>query len=92
MTRQELVKDISVATGLNKKDCGAVLTAMLEELYKALENNEKYTHTGFGTFETKLSAERIGTNPFTKQRVRYPKKQKLSFKAAKLLKDTLNEE
>ncbi|MBR7064908.1 MAG: HU family DNA-binding protein [Treponema sp.] len=92
MTRQDLVRDIASAADISRKESGAVLTALLEELYVALENGEKYTHTGFGTFDTKVSAERVGVNPFTKKKIKYPQKRKMSFKAAKLLKDTLNEE
>ncbi|MBP3709231.1 MAG: HU family DNA-binding protein [Treponema sp.] len=92
MTRSDLIKAITDTVAIDKKKCGDILSALLEELYVTLENDGKYTQTGFGTFDTRVYSERVGRNPFTKQKVRYPKKRKMRFKPAKLLKDTLNAE
>lgn len=91
MTRQELVKKLSASAELSKKDCGAVITAIFDEISKTLEKGGKYTQTGFGSFETTVSSERTVRNPFTKQQMLYPPKRRMKFKPSKVFKDRLNE-
>jgi DNA-binding protein HU-beta len=91
MTRQELIKELSVSAELSRKDCSTVVTAIFDEIKKTLEEGGKYTQTGFGSFETAVSKERTGRNPVTKQKVQYPKKRRIKFKPSKLFKDKLNE-
>lgn len=45
---------------------------------------------GFGSFEVKERAERIGRNPRTKEEVKIPASKAPVFKAGKPLKDVLN--
>lgn len=90
MTKSDVIKGIREKVDISYKDCAAVLDAMLEEIFSSLDDDGKYTQSEFGTFDTHTSKERIGINPFTKQKMRYPKKRKMRFKPAKLFKDTLN--
>jgi DNA-binding protein HU-beta len=92
MTRQELIKELSAKVGLSRKDCDAVVTAMLDEIEKTLIRGGKYTQTGFGSFSTVDCKERVGRNPFTKQKMLYPKKRKMKFKPSSVFKGELNEE
>ena len=92
MIRSDLIKAISAAVELDKRTCGEIVSAMLEEIYTVLENGGKYTQPGFGVFDTHLNKGKISRNPFTKQKMRYPEKRTVRFKPAKILKDTLNAE
>ena len=92
MIRSDLIKSISAAVELDKRTCGDVVSAMLEEIYTVLENGGKYTQPGFGVFDTHVNKGKIARNPFTKQKMRYPEKRTVRFKRAKILKDTLNAE
>ena len=44
---------------------------------------------GFGSFEVKSRAERIGRNPKTKEEIKIPASKIPTFKAGKALKDTV---
>mgnify|MGYP003293382383 CR=1 FL=1 len=45
---------------------------------------------GFGTFEVKERAARIGRNPQTKEEIKIPASKAPVFKAGKALKDLVN--
>ncbi|MFA6856193.1 MAG: HU family DNA-binding protein [Treponema sp.] len=91
MTRQELLKQLSASTELNRKNCNEIITAVFEEIEKTLEKDGKYTQPGFGVFETTMCKEHVVRNPFTKQQILYPEKKKIRFRPSKVFKDRLNE-
>ena len=87
MNKQELITAAAEKTGLSKKDTEATLNAALETIAKALEENEKVQLVGFGSFEVKERAARIGRNPKTKEAIEIPATTIPVFKAGKALKD-----
>lgn len=91
MTKQELVGEMSENLEISKKKCNETLNVMIEEIVSTLENGGKFIQKGFGTFKTQESNERIGYNPQTGQKMLYPKKIKVKFKASDKLKDEINE-
>jgi DNA-binding protein HU-beta len=54
-----------------------------------LAANEKVQIQGFGTFDVKKRAERIGRNPQTKESITIPATKVPGFKAGKQLKDAV---
>ena len=67
----------------------ATVTAVLETIISALEDNEKVQLVGFGSFEVKERAARIGRNPKTKEAIEIPASKAPVFKPSKALKDIL---
>lgn len=55
----------------------------------ALAEGDKVQLVGFGAFEVKKRAERIGRNPKTKESIKIPASQVPVFKAGKALKDAV---
>ena len=51
--------------------------------------NEKVQIVGFGTFEVRERAERLGRNPRTKESITIPASKVPGFKAGKQLKDAV---
>ena len=90
MNKTGLVDALKEETGLAKKDCEAVLNAFFSIVEKELVKGEKVQIVGFGTFEVKERAERMGKNPATKQDVVIPASKSPAFKAGKALKDAVN--
>ena len=76
-------------SGLSKKDAGAALEAFVESVQDALKTGDKVQLTGFGSFEVKSRAARTGINPQTKQPVTIAASKAPTFKAGKILKDSL---
>jgi len=83
--------EVAGETGLSKKDVEASLGAMVKVITKALAQEEKVQIVGFGSFETKHRAERMGRNPRTKEDVLIPATKTPVFKAGKALRDAVAE-
>ena len=90
MNKQELIKSMAEKTSLNKTNSEKVLNAFIESVQEALENGEKVQLIGFGTFETKERAARVGLNPRTKEKIDIPAKKVPAFKAGKEFKEKIN--
>ena len=89
MNKQELISAAAEKTGFSKKDTEATVTAVLETIISALEDNEKVQLGGFGSFEVKERAERTGRNPKTNEPIVIPAGKMPVFKAGKVLKDAI---
>ena len=91
MNKNELIAAIADKTNLSKKDSEAALTATIEAMTEALAQQEKVQLVGFGSFEVKARAERVGRNPKTKETIRIPASKTPVFKAGKALKDAVSQ-
>ena len=89
MNKAELINAVAAKADVSKKDAEAVVAAMLDAVTDALQNGDKVQLVGFGSFEVKKRAERIGRNPKTKESIKIPASKVPVFKAGKALKDTV---
>ena len=89
MNKTELIAIAAENTGMTKKDTERILNAAIDAITAALVKGEKVQLSGFGTFETKDREARIGRNPHTKEAVEIPATRVPSFKASKVLKDSI---
>ena len=69
MNKADLINAAAEKAGLSKKDTEAALNAALEAITQALAQEEKVQLVGFGSFEVKSRAARIGRNPHTKEQI-----------------------
>ena len=90
MNKAELINAVAAAADVSKKDTEAVITAMLDTITEALKQGDKVQLVGFGSFEVKKRAARIGRNPQTQEEIQIPATVLPVFKAGKLLKDTVS--
>lgn len=90
MNKSELIAKMAEKTEMTKKDSEKVLKAFIESVEEALAAQEKVQLVGFGTFEVKLRAERVGRNPRTKEEIKIPASKAPVFKPGKDLKDLVN--
>ena len=90
MGKQELVEFIAAKAGLTKADATRALDAALEGITTGLKKEGKVALVGFGTFSAKTRAAREGINPLTKEPMKIPAKNVVSFKAGAKLKDSVN--
>ena len=70
MTKAELIAGMASESGLTKTDAEKALNAFLSQVEQALKQGEKVQLVGFGSFEVKERAERIGRNPKTKDAIK----------------------
>lgn len=90
MNKAELINAIADETGLSKKDTEATINSFVSVVTNALENKDKVQLIGFGTFETRERAEKIGRNPQTGSELKIPAATVPAFKAGKALKEKVN--
>ena len=89
MNKAELINAVAASADVSKKDAEAVISATLDTITEALKQGDKVQLVGFGSFEVKKRAARIGRNPRTKEEIETPATVLPVFKAGKLLKDTV---
>ena len=65
MNKTELIAAAAEKAGVSKKEAEAVVTAAFDAIAASLKEGEKVQLVGFGSFEVKTRAERIGRNPAT---------------------------
>lgn len=92
MNKTELVNVMAERTGLTKKNAEAVLTTVLDIMIETLVQGEKVQLVGFGSFEVRERAPRIGRNPRTKEEVTIPASRAVQFKSGKVLKSAVSKE
>ena len=90
MNKAELINVVSEAAEVSKKDAETVITATFDAITDALKEGEKVQLVGFGSFEVKKRAARVGRNPKTKEPIEIPESTVPVFKAGKVLKDTVS--
>lgn len=69
MNKAELINAVAASADVSKKDTEAVISAMLDTITEALRQGDKVQLVGFGSFEVKKRAARIGRNPRTKEEI-----------------------
>ena len=85
MNKAELINAVAASAEVSKKEAEAVVSATLEAITAALQ----VQLVGFGSFEVKKRAARIGRNPKTKESIEIPASVVPVFKAGKALKDAV---
>lgn len=90
MNKGELIKAVADKSGLAAKDVNRVFAAAEEAIVEALKAGDKVTLVGFGTFEVKTKAARIGVNPATGAKVTIPASKNPSLKFGKAFKNIFN--
>ena len=91
MNKTELISAVAEKTGLSKKDSDKAVNAAIDSIVEAMKAGEKVTIIGFGAFEAKERAARVGRNPQTREEISIPATRIPVFKAGKALKDTIAE-
>ena len=87
MTKQDIVEDIALRTGLTKKEVGEAVEHFLAKISQTLVDGGHLEIRGFGTFKVKERKSRMARNPRTGETVPVPARRVPVFKVSKMLKD-----
>ena len=90
MNKTELIAAVAEKADLSKKDAEAAITATVDAIAEALTQGEKVQLVGFGSFEVKTRAARVGRNPRTGEEIPISEAKLPVFKAGKALKDAVS--
>ena len=89
MNKTELIAAVAEAAGVSKKDAEQVLNTFVLSLQDGLERDGKVQLPGFGTFEIRERAARVGRNPSTGVVIEIPAVKVPAFKPGKAFRDTV---
>ena len=85
MNKAELIAAVAEKSGLTRKDSEKAVNAAFDAITESLVKGEKVALVGFGAFEVKERAARVGRNPQTKEEITIPASRVASFKVGKQL-------
>lgn len=92
MNKNELILRIAEETTLPRKTVEIALNATFNQITQAMAERERVQIVGFGSFETKERAARLGRNPRTGEEVPIPSATVPVFKPGKALKDAVDKQ
>ncbi len=87
MNKEDLVKAIAEKAKVSQKQSAEVLAAVLETVEKTVAKGKKVTLVGFGTFEARKRAARVGRNPQTGKEIKIAAKTVPAVSAGKKFKE-----
>ena len=87
MNKAELVQAAAAKAEVSHRDAEKVVDALLELIEEKLVAGEAVKLSGFGIFEKKERAARVGTNPATGEKIQIPAARSVAFKPARGLKE-----
>lgn len=90
MTTNDLVDAAAAASGVAKADAKKVIDGLFSAIADAASKGEEVSINGFGKFKVRASPARDGRNPATGATIKIAASRKLTFAAAKAVKDKLN--
>ena len=79
MNKSELINAMATESGLSKTDAKKALDAFIASVTRAMQEGDKVSLVGFGTFSVSERAARTGINPSTKQAIEIPAKKVVKF-------------
>lgn len=85
MNKGNLISDIAESADLTKVAAGKALDSVLSAMADAMENGERVTLSGFGSFRVMERAEQKGRNPQTGQSLTIPAHNVVKFRPGKKL-------
>lgn len=83
MNKSELTAAVAERAGITKSQAQTTIDALLETITDQTEAGKIVKIVGFGKFEKKTRAARIGRNPSTGAEIQIPESTALTFKAGK---------
>ena len=91
MNKTELIDSMAKLSGLSKKDSEKAFNALIDSITDALLSKEDVNILNFGSFKVKTRAERMGLNLQTKEKIKIPARDVVSFVSGKALKEKIQQ-
>lgn len=87
MNKTDLIQLVAEKNAFTKKDSERAVNAVLNSIMETVAKGEKVQIIGFGTFEKRQRAAKIGRNPSTGEQIKIPATNVPVFKAGKGFKE-----
>lgn len=91
MNKSELIEAIQAKLGgdATRRSADEALEAVLSSIANGVKSEDKVQIIGFGTFEVKKRAARLGRNPKTGEAMKIAASKSIGFKPSSVLKNSL---
>ena len=83
MLKRDIVRSIAAELQLSQGQVQRIVQKTFEMITEALVREQRIELRGFGVFEIRVRAPRLGRNPRTNERVEVPRRAAVAFKAGK---------
>ena len=90
MNRKELVEALAKKTDSTKTDAERNIAGLIEVITATLKKGDSISLVGFGSFEVRKRAARVGRNPKTGAELKIKASKVPAFKAGATLKAAVN--
>lgn len=91
MKRSDIIRTVQVQfKNMRANDAAAVLNTVADSMINAISNGDRIEIRGFGTFQPRPRATKIGYNPVTGQSVHLPANTTILFKPSRELTKKMN--
>ena len=90
MNKAELIDAVASSADLSRASATQAVDAVVDTITERLRKGDSVTLVGFGTFEVRDRAARMGRNPQTGEEIQIKASKAPAFKAGKALKDAVN--
>ena len=90
MNKAQLTEAVAAATDVSKAEAGRAVEATLSAIAGSLSGGDSVSLVGFGTFNVRHRAARMGRNPKTGEDAKITARRVPNFKASNQLKRKIN--
>jgi integration host factor subunit alpha len=90
LTRKELTDTLANQLGYSQSSCALIVDSFLDNMKKSMVDGESIKLVHFGTFTVRNKSPRRGRNPRTGETITIKKRQAVSFRPSKKLRELVN--
>lgn len=90
LTRKELTETLANQLGFSQSNCAEIVDSFLDNMKSSMLNGESIKLVHFGTFTVRDKSPRKGRNPRTGETITIKKRQAISFRPSKKLREQVN--
>ena len=91
MNKKGFIDKLSEKSGFTKKDCEVFLQVFMDSVDEVLSDGDDVKLVGFGNFEIKERASRVGRNPQTNEEIQIPARKTPIFRFGEVYKKRISE-
>lgn len=91
MTKAELIEKLHKGSGkgLSKKALQEVVDELFDHIAKSVKKDKRFAYPGFGTWQVRKRAARVGRNPKTGEEIKINASKTVTFRPSPNLKSNL---
>ncbi|KJR99780.1 MAG: integration host factor subunit alpha [Desulfobulbaceae bacterium BRH_c16a] len=90
LTRKELTEALATQLGFSQSNCSQMVDSFLDSMKQSMVEGRSIKLVHFGTFTVRDKSPRRGRNPRTGDTITIKKRQAISFRPSKKLRELVN--